>query len=117
MAAALEPSQGGGSEGAHLEANISETQMPHSIRIDERLWTAAVAPEGVLEWWFRADGDEVSAGDRLAEVQIEGAWHELTAPVGGKLEVLALTGYRLDRRSIIGRVRRAGPASNLPLCA
>ena len=78
--------------------------MSHSVRIDERLWNAAVAPEGVLEWWFRADGDEVEAGDKLAEVDIEGACHEVTAPARGRLKVFAFAGCVVDPGYIIGCV-------------
>jgi pyruvate/2-oxoglutarate dehydrogenase complex dihydrolipoamide acyltransferase (E2) component len=78
--------------------------MSQAVRIDENLWASAVAPEGVLEWWFAFDGAKVVAGQRLAEVQIEGARHEVVAPAAGELRVLAFAGSILDRGSVIGRV-------------
>jgi hypothetical protein len=78
--------------------------MPQFVRVDENLWASAVAPEGVLEWWFTSDGAKVVAGQRLAEVQIEGACHEVVAPAAGELRVMAFAGSILDPGSVIGRV-------------
>jgi pyruvate/2-oxoglutarate dehydrogenase complex dihydrolipoamide acyltransferase (E2) component len=78
--------------------------MPRYVRVDEDLWRTAVAPEGILEWWFHSDGAEVTAGDKLAEVQIEGARHEVVAPAAGKLQVLTFTGSVVDPGCVIGRV-------------
>jgi pyruvate/2-oxoglutarate dehydrogenase complex dihydrolipoamide acyltransferase (E2) component len=81
-----------------------EIAMQQPIRIDENLWRTAVAPEGVLEWWFRADGAQVRAGEKIAQVQIEGALHDVMAPVDGKLCVLAFAGTILDPGAVIGQV-------------
>lgn len=78
--------------------------MQQPIRIDENLWRAAVAPEGVLEWWFRPDGAQVAAGEKVAQVQIEGAIHDVMAPADGKLRVLAFAGAVLDPGAVIGQV-------------
>ena len=78
--------------------------MSQPVRVDENLWASAVAPEGVLEWWFAVDGAKVVAGQRLAEVQIEGASHEVTAPAAGELRVSAFAGSVLDPGSVIGQV-------------
>jgi pyruvate/2-oxoglutarate dehydrogenase complex dihydrolipoamide acyltransferase (E2) component len=78
--------------------------MSRPVRVDESLWASAVAPEGVLEWWFAPDGAKVAAGQRLAEVQIEGACHEVVAPAAGELRMLAFAGAVLDPGSVIGRV-------------
>jgi len=78
--------------------------MPQYVRVDEGLWRTAVAPEGILEWWFYSDGAEVAAGDKLAEVQIGGASHEVVAPSAGKLQVLTFAGSVVDPGCIIGRV-------------
>lgn len=78
--------------------------MSQLVRVDESLWASAVAPEGVLEWWFAPDGAKVAAGQRLAEVQIEGARHEVVAPATGELRALAFAGSVLDPGSVIGQV-------------
>ena len=78
--------------------------MSSPVRVDENLWASAVAPEGVLERWFAPNGAQVAAGQRLAEVQIEGARHEVVAPAAGELRMLAFAGSVLDPGSVIGRV-------------
>ena len=78
--------------------------MKALIRIDESLWSARVAPEGILEQWFRPDGAQVVAGEKLARVQIEGALHEVTSPAAGQLRVLASAGSVLDPGCVIGQV-------------
>jgi pyruvate/2-oxoglutarate dehydrogenase complex dihydrolipoamide acyltransferase (E2) component len=78
--------------------------MPQPVRVDENLWASAVAPEGVLEWWFVPDGAQVAAGQRVAEVQIEGVRHEVVAPAAGELSVVVLAGAVLDPGSVIGQV-------------
>jgi plastocyanin len=84
-----------------------EAAMQQPIRIDEGLWRAAVAPEGVLEWWFRPDGAQVVAGEKVAQVQIEGAVHDVMAPADGRLCVLAFAGSILDPGAVIGEVSTA----------
>jgi len=79
-------------------------RMPMPVRIDESLWASSVAPEGMLEWWFVHDGSQVVAGQRLAEIRIEGARHEVTAPAHGVLRVMTFAGSVLDPGSVIGRV-------------
>ena len=79
-------------------------RKPHPVRVHESLWASSVAPEGVLEWWFAHDGAQVVAGQRLAEVQIEGARHEVITPIDGVLRVMAFAGSVLDPGSVIGKV-------------
>ena len=78
--------------------------MCKPIRIDESLWASAMCPEGTLEWWFREDGTQVQSGDKLAEVRIEGARHELVAPASGKLQITAMAGALVDPGAVIGQV-------------
>ena len=47
------------------------------IKIDEALWASFILPEGILRRWFVVDGASVSAGDLIAEIQIEDARHEI----------------------------------------
>ena len=46
-----------------------------------------MAPEGLLERWFVADGAAVRAGDRLAEVRIEDCLHEIVSPAAGVVKL------------------------------
>jgi pyruvate/2-oxoglutarate dehydrogenase complex dihydrolipoamide acyltransferase (E2) component len=78
--------------------------MLHPIRVNEYLWNGAMAPEGILDGWYRDDGAQIAAGDKLAEVEIEGVRHEVTAPVGGRLRVLIFAGAILDPGDVIGQV-------------
>jgi pyruvate/2-oxoglutarate dehydrogenase complex dihydrolipoamide acyltransferase (E2) component len=56
-----------------------------AVTVNEGLWAASMAPEGVLERWRARDSETITAGQALAEVRIEGALHEILAPGPGKL--------------------------------
>jgi pyruvate/2-oxoglutarate dehydrogenase complex dihydrolipoamide acyltransferase (E2) component len=49
------------------------------IKVDEALWASSMLPEGILERWFVASGDTIKAGERIAEVRVEDALHEIVA--------------------------------------
>ena len=55
------------------------------IRIDEALWSGAMAPVAVLLEWAAPNRALVDQGLRVAEVMIEGCRHEIMAPVSGRL--------------------------------
>jgi pyruvate/2-oxoglutarate dehydrogenase complex dihydrolipoamide acyltransferase (E2) component len=57
------------------------------IRVSEALWALSMMPEGILERWRVRDGALVAVGDAVAEVMIEGAWHEILAPSDGRLTI------------------------------
>ncbi|HET7280112.1 MAG TPA: lipoyl domain-containing protein [Dermatophilaceae bacterium] len=44
--------------------------------------------EGVVSTWFVADGDQVTAGQLIAEVQVDKVSADLPAPVAGTIHVL-----------------------------
>jgi pyruvate/2-oxoglutarate dehydrogenase complex dihydrolipoamide acyltransferase (E2) component len=44
--------------------------------------------EGVVSTWFVADGEQVSAGQLLAEVQVDKVAAEVPAPVAGTIRLL-----------------------------
>lgn len=44
--------------------------------------------EGVVATWFVSDGDTVTAGQLLAEVQVDKVTAEVSAPVGGVVRTL-----------------------------
>jgi len=45
----------------------------------------AEATSGTIAAWLRAVGDEVAAGEVVAEIETEKATVELEAPVGGRI--------------------------------
>jgi pyruvate/2-oxoglutarate dehydrogenase complex dihydrolipoamide acyltransferase (E2) component len=81
-----------------------ETAM-NAIRIDEGLWASSMAPQGLLDRWFADHGDRIEAGQRLAEVTIESARHEIVAPAAGFLVRSCMAGDLVSPGDVIGRVR------------
>jgi len=59
-----------------------------NIRVDEALWGSSMLPEGLVERWFVPDGVMVALGDRIVEIRVEGALHEITAPTSGRLTIV-----------------------------
>ncbi len=55
---------------------------------DELCWSS-ILPQGILEHWCVDDGTPVFAGERIAEVRIASALHEIVAPRKGVLVILA----------------------------
>jgi len=62
--------------------------------------------EGVLATWFFADGERVSAGDIVAEVMVDKASFEITAPEDGTLTPLVGVD---DPVQLGGRIARVDP--------
>ena len=78
--------------------------MSHPVRVDEALWSAVMAPEGILERWFQPDGAQIQIGQVLAEVSIEGARHEIVAPIAGRLQIILPASALVEPGSVIGQV-------------
>jgi len=57
------------------------------VLVDSSLWASSMMPEGILERWRVADGAVVAAGDVIAELRVEDALHEVTAPASGQLTI------------------------------
>lgn len=76
------------------------------IRVDEGLWAGAMAPQGILLAWCTPDGSLVKRGARLADVMIEGAQHDVMAPVSGRLSHAVEALYVLAPGDVIGRIDR-----------
>lgn len=74
------------------------------IRLAEELWQNGMLPEGILERWFVADGAKVAAGAKIAEVRIESARHEITAPAAGALTILTAANAVVEPGSVVGRL-------------
>jgi pyruvate/2-oxoglutarate dehydrogenase complex dihydrolipoamide acyltransferase (E2) component len=74
------------------------------ILVAEALWASSMLPKGILERWVVPDGAAVNAGDRIAEVRIEDALHEIMAPSGGRLTIMVATNGIVEPGSVIGQL-------------
>ncbi|MBP2492799.1 MULTISPECIES: biotin/lipoyl-containing protein [Methylobacterium] len=74
------------------------------VHVAEELWSTGMLPEGILERWFVADGARVRAGEAVAAVRIGEALHDIAAPTGGHLTVLAPVNELVDPGCIIAEV-------------
>ena len=74
------------------------------INLDEGLWQNSMLPEGILERWLVDDGTTVTRGERIAEVRIESALHEIMSPGGGVLTILAEPNTVVEPGSLVGRL-------------
>ncbi len=71
------------------------------IKVDEALWASSTLPEGIVERWFIASGDTIKAGERIAEVRVEDALHEIVAPAGGRATIVAAANAVIEPGSIL----------------
>ena len=71
------------------------------IKVDEALWASSMLPEGVVARWFIASGATIGAGERIAEVRIEDALHEIVAPASGRATIVAATNSVIEPGSIL----------------
>ncbi|MFI7063751.1 lipoyl domain-containing protein [Kribbella sp. NPDC050124] len=60
--------------------------------------------EGVVATWFVGDGATVTAGQLLAEVQVDKVSADVTAPVGGVVRLLAAEDAAVTQGSSIARI-------------
>jgi len=75
-----------------------------NINADEALWASSMLPEGLVERWFVTDGVMVALGDRIAEIRVEGALHEITAPTPGRLTIVATANSVIEPGSLLARL-------------
>lgn len=71
------------------------------IKVNETLWASSMLPEGILERWFITSGDTIKAGERIAEVRVEDALHEIVAPAGGRATIVAAANTVIEPGSIL----------------
>lgn len=63
------------------------------------------ADEAVLVSWLKQVGDDVAAGDAIAEVETDKADAELEAPGAGVLhEIIVPAGSNVEPGQVIGRI-------------
>jgi pyruvate/2-oxoglutarate dehydrogenase complex dihydrolipoamide acyltransferase (E2) component len=75
-----------------------------NIIADQALWATNMLPEGIVERWFVPEGATAKAGHSVAEVRIEGALHDIVAPVSGRLTILAPANNVIEPGSLLGTV-------------
>jgi pyruvate/2-oxoglutarate dehydrogenase complex dihydrolipoamide acyltransferase (E2) component len=66
-------------------------------------------PEGVVERWFITSGARIKAGDRIAEVRIEDALHEIIAPANGRATIVATANAVIEPGSILATLETPPP--------
>jgi pyruvate/2-oxoglutarate dehydrogenase complex dihydrolipoamide acyltransferase (E2) component len=74
------------------------------IKVDSALWATSMLPEGVVERWLVVDGAIVAAGDRMAELRIEDALHEIMAPASGRITIVAAANTVVEPGSLLGNL-------------
>jgi pyruvate/2-oxoglutarate dehydrogenase complex dihydrolipoamide acyltransferase (E2) component len=72
------------------------------VRVDQAFWASSILPEGIVHRWFLADGSIAETGDKMAEIRIEDALHEITAPVRGRLTIVAAVNNVVEPGSLLG---------------
>jgi hypothetical protein len=72
------------------------------VRVDQAFWASSILPEGIVQQWFIADGSIAETGDKMAEIRIEDALHEITAPVRGRLTIVAAVNNVVEPGSLLG---------------
>jgi pyruvate/2-oxoglutarate dehydrogenase complex dihydrolipoamide acyltransferase (E2) component len=72
------------------------------ITVPQDLWDSN--DEGVIFAWIYADGAVVEQGKLIAELTVEKAQLELTAPASGRLRILAPAETIVRKGTVIGRI-------------
>ena len=70
--------------------------------------------EGTIVRWLKQDGDEVSKGEPLAEVETDKATVTFDADADGPLRILAREGQTVPIGGVIGSIGEAPPGSPAP---
>ena len=70
--------------------------------------------EGTILKWLKSDGDEVSEGDELAEIETDKATMTYEADTDGVLQILAAEGDTLPVGELIARLDGAGESAAPP---
>lgn len=76
------------------------------IKVDEALWASSMLPEGIVERWFITSGDMVRAGERIAEVRVEDALHEIVTPADGRATIVAAANAVIEPGSILATLEQ-----------
>jgi len=74
------------------------------IEVSADLWRSLMFPEGIVERWLVADGENVRLGDDVVEVRVGDTLHKLTAPTGGRLIHASHDNDIIEPGSRLGRI-------------
>jgi pyruvate/2-oxoglutarate dehydrogenase complex dihydrolipoamide acyltransferase (E2) component len=72
------------------------------IVVPQEMWGESL--EGVVVTWIYQNGATVSAGQPIAEIMVEKAQLEITAPASGRLTILAVPETVIGRDQVVGRI-------------
>ena len=72
------------------------------VTIPQDMWEEDA--EGFISSWFYADGDQVAAGDLIAEVMLEKTAFELFAAASGTLELLVAVEVPVSKGQLVARI-------------
>jgi pyruvate/2-oxoglutarate dehydrogenase complex dihydrolipoamide acyltransferase (E2) component len=81
------------------------------INVDEALWASSMLPEGFVVRWLVHDGALVTTGDRIAEIRIEDALHEIMAPATGRISIVAPRNAVIEPGALLATLATSEPAS------
>ena len=70
--------------------------------------------EGTILKWLKSDGDEVSEGDELAEIETDKATMTYEADAAGVLEIVADEGQTLAIGEVIAKLKGEGEEDESP---
>jgi pyruvate/2-oxoglutarate dehydrogenase complex dihydrolipoamide acyltransferase (E2) component len=72
------------------------------IVVPQDMWGESL--EGVVVTWIYQNGAIVTQGKPIAEIMVEKAQLEITAPASGKLTILAVPETVIGRDQVVGRI-------------
>ena len=75
------------------------------LRVADDLWAASMLPEGTFERWRVMDGQRVETGEVVAEIMVEGALHEITAPSAGRLAQAVRAGDIIEPGTLLAQLQ------------
>jgi pyruvate/2-oxoglutarate dehydrogenase complex dihydrolipoamide acyltransferase (E2) component len=75
------------------------------IRANEALWASTMFPQGIVERWLIADQAIVARGQRIAEIRIEGALHDIAAPASGHVTIVAAVSSLVEPGALLATLR------------
>jgi pyruvate/2-oxoglutarate dehydrogenase complex dihydrolipoamide acyltransferase (E2) component len=77
------------------------------IKVDEALWASGMMPKGIVERWFITSGAWIKAGERIEEVRIEDALHEIVAPASGRATIVAAVNAVVDPGAVLATLEQS----------
>ncbi len=76
----------------------------NELRVNEELWGSNMVQEGTVERWFVADAAQVQPGEKLLELRIDDACHEIMATASGTLHIAAKANSVVEPGSLLAEI-------------